>query len=225
MEKIFAIQQQFEFGGADSAIMSMKDLQAAPQSPAAKLIAYANSEGYKIAGTGSEIKARFVANRAIPVPPEVLTQPNLMFSNSPPEPVKIFEHKMSVVDMANASRPEITRAVIKITTRLNEKPETEFEQSVMLECEHGIFDLYTEKEVDPHGAICVANSWWTAARGCVVGRCGGVCVGALTACSGTWAGYLACVAAACGGCWLTCAACATCDCGWFCRPLIGCCNQ
>lgn len=230
MERIFAAQQQFEFSESESAVRSLMDLLSDQQSSAAKLSAYANSQGYKFSGTGAGIKLKLVANRPIPVPSDAreLKKSSHQFAKTggTPQPVKTFQMNTVVSDYApNSTNPEITAALLNITTMLNEDPSTTFNFSVLLEAEHGNFDLYKEHEVGPDGDIRLANSWWTAARDCAIRRCGSVCIGALTACTGTWAAYLACVAATCGGCWLTCAACATCDCGWFCKPLVGCCDQ
>lgn len=96
---------------------------------------------------------------------------------------------------------------------------------MLLEAPNGDFAKAREFEVNERDQLVAANSWWTAARSCAIGKCGSVCIGALVACSGTWAAYLLCVAAACGGCWVRCAACATCNCRWWCKWATGCCHQ
>jgi hypothetical protein len=98
------------------------------------------------------------------------------------------------------------------------------EYDLLLEAPGGNFAQAREFKVE-NDRVVPANSWWTAARDCATSTCGSVCVGALLACSGTWAAYLLCVATACGGCWAGCAGCATCNCRWWCRWPVGCCRQ
>jgi hypothetical protein len=75
------------------------------------------------------------------------------------------------------------------------------------------------------GEVVEADSWWSAWTGCLGRDCASTCLGALVACTGTWAAYLWCVVAACGGCVLKCTGCATCNCGWWCRWAVGCCSH
>jgi hypothetical protein len=128
-------------------------------------------------------------------------------------------------DLTSSTDAEVQAALVTATMTALDVPGQSFTWDFRLESRFEDRDDFVETIVGRGGEIARANSWWSAAKNCVLGSCGTVCIGALTACSGAWAAYLACVAAACGGCWLRCAACATCDCGWFCKPLVGCCRQ
>lgn len=87
----------------------------------------------------------------------------------------------------------------------------------------GDFRNAVERRVDARNTVRLANSWWSRCKACLKKKCIAVCLGALVTCSGTWAAYLACVAAACGGCFVACAACAACNCRWWCKWAAGCC--
>lgn len=88
----------------------------------------------------------------------------------------------------------------------------------------GDFEKAVEFTVDKNNKVKKANSWWSRWIRCLRNRCASTCLGALTACSGTWAAYFWCVVAACGGCVLRCSGCATCNCRWWCRWAAGCCE-
>jgi hypothetical protein len=75
------------------------------------------------------------------------------------------------------------------------------------------------------GDVIEAESWWSAFKACLHGRCGSTCLSALVSCSGTWAAYFWCLVAKCGGCVVKCAACSTCDCRWWCKWAVGCCDR
>lgn len=94
---------------------------------------------------------------------------------------------------------------------------------MLLEAPGGSFRKFREYVISGN-KVTQTHSWWSRMKKCLLRKCAGACVGALITCSGTWAAYLACVAAVCGGCWTICAACASCRCRWWCKWASGCCK-
>jgi hypothetical protein len=114
-----------------------------------------------------------------------------------------------------------TAAVAMVTIRSGNNSDT---YRFSLIAPNGDFEKQVEAFADANNKVKTAKSWYTRWRDCVKRRCAAVCLGSLTTCSGTWAAYLACVAAACGGCALTCTGCATCRCRFWCKWAVGCCG-
>lgn len=112
-------------------------------------------------------------------------------------------------------------ALINVSIQAGENTE---EYNLLLEAPGGYF-LDTREFMVENDRVVPAFSWWSAFKNCLTSRCGTSCLGALVACSGTTAGYVACVIAACAGCGVKCAACATCNCKWWCRWAPGCCRR
>jgi hypothetical protein len=136
-------------------------------------------------------------------------------------PVKEVQFEVSLRSYKKAGSKD-TAAVGTMTVIAGQ---TRDEYDVLLEAPGG--NMGKAREFKLHGNNVVpANSWWTAARGCVTSKCGSACIAALTTCPPTsWAAYLLCLAARCGGCWVKCAACASCNCRWYCKWATGCCRH
>ena len=192
-----------------------RGLQAAmnqPQGKLKKLEDEAGKRGYRrAAGPHAQagLRQRFKANQ--PVKPPAGEQ------GAPVEDME-FDLSLQALEKPN-SQDQAAVATVTVTAGQNTK-----QYELLLEAPGGDFAKAREFKVE-NDRVVPANSWWTAARTCVVSGCTSVCVGSLVACTGTWAAYLLCVAAACGGCWVRCAACATCNCRWWCRWAARCCHQ
>lgn len=185
---------------------------AAPKGKLKKLDDEAKKRGYKKAtGPRAEFGLRHTFKAGKPVPPP---------AGTPGQPVQEVEVEIS---LSTLEKPNSEDQAAIGTVRVTAGKNTE-EYDMLLEALDGDFEDVRESKVE-NDKVVPANSWWTAARSCVIGKCGSVCIGALTVCRGTWAAYLLCVAAACGGCWVRCSACATCNCRWWCKWAAGCCRQ
>jgi hypothetical protein len=206
--------EQTEFLDASAAASAMQRRLAKPQGFAAlkRLDEEAQARGYRAAtGPSAEFGLRYRVRSRVPIrPPE----------GEEGAPVQDVHFELTVRAL---EKPDSEDQAAIATAMVTAGQHSE-EQDIFLEARGGNFARAREFKVEGDRVI-PTNSWWTAARDCVLHRCGSVCVGSLVSCSGTWAAYLACVAVACGGCWVTCAACATCNCRWWCRWAPGCCHQ
>jgi hypothetical protein len=206
--------EQIEILDAQAAALGMQRRMARPQGFTAlsRLDDEARGRGYRPAtGPGGEFGLRQRFRSRVPVHPP---------GGEAGAPVQELQFEMSLRALEKGDS-EDQAAVATVTMTAGQNTE---EYDLMLEARGGNFAQAREFKVE-HDRVVPTNSWWTAARSCVSSTCGSVCVASLVSCTGTWAGYLLCVAAACGGCWVRCAACATCDCRWWCRWGASCCHQ
>jgi hypothetical protein len=209
-EVLFSLEQTEVLDEA-AAERSLEASLNQPQGRLKKLEDEATRRGYKrAAGPNAQvgIRQKLRANRPI--------QPPAGVQGAPVQELQ-FDVSIRALEKPN-SRDQAAIATVTVTAGQNT-----VQHEVLLEAPRGNFAQGREFKVE-NNQVVPANSWWSAARRCVVGRCSSVCVGSLATCSGTWAAYLLCVAAACGGCWVRCAGCASCDCRWWCRWGVGCCD-
>jgi hypothetical protein len=192
----------------------LRDIQArvSADRPLGLLVAEVRQRGYEPAkGAQNVVGFRHSAKSVQPVkPPKGATG----------AAVQDASFEIRVQDYAKRGTRD-RAAVLTATVKAGGNSDT---YQALLEAPRGDFSHAREFMVKGN-AVVPANSWWSAARSCVTKNCTSVCVSSLFTCSGTWAAYIACIAAKCGLCWLKCAACATCNCKWWCKWAAGCCKQ
>jgi hypothetical protein len=190
-------------------------LEAALAQPAGKLKKLqdeAKKRGYReVKGAGGKAAVRDRVKSNKPVKPPA-------GQTGAPVSEVTFEMALQALDKPN-SQDQAAIALVTITADNGDTQQYE----MLLEAPGGDFAKARESMVE-RDQVVAANSWWTAARSCVLSRCTSVCIGALVTCTGTWAAYLLCLATRCGVCWARCAGCASCDCSWWCRWATGCCD-
>lgn len=197
---------------AASAGMQRRLAQPAGFSALRRLDEETRARGYQPAtGPGAEFGLRQRMRSRVPINPPPGEQ------GAPVQEMQ-FEFTIRALERGDS---EDQAAIANVRMTAGENTE---EYDLLIEARGGNFAQAREFRVENDRVVPV-NSWWTAARGCVLSTCSTVCIGSLVTCSGTFAAYLLCVAAACGGCWVRCAACATCNCRWWCRWAAGCCRQ
>jgi hypothetical protein len=204
--------EQNEILDAQAAAKGLEKRLKDPKGRLKRLEEEATRRGYrKIAGPRAEfgLRQKFKANRPI--------RPPRGEQGAAVQELE-FEFSLRALEIPDS---EDQAAIASVTITAGKNTE---EYEMLLESVGNDFEEIREFMIE-NDQVVAANSWWTAARSCVIGKCGSVCIGSLVACSGTWAAYLICVAAACGGCWLKCSACATCNCRWWCRWATGCCSH
>ncbi len=136
------------------------------------------------------------------------------------EPVEAVEVE---VLLQSHSKPDSTDQAAIVTLSIKGGGNSE-SYDLLLEAPGGSFHNY--REFTASGVtVQEAESWWSAFVSCLDSNCWWPCLSALWQCTGTWAAYLACLAARCGGCVGRCLTCATCNCGWWCSWASGCCRQ
>jgi hypothetical protein len=203
--------EQTEYLDASEAASILKRRLDEPRSNLRRLDDEAQKRGYKkITGPKGDFGLRQTYQAANPVRAP---------KGERGEPVQKIEFELS---LSSYEDPDSDTQAAVASVRIVADSNTEV-YDMLLETDGGDFQEVREFKVEREQVVR-ANSWWTAARDCVFRNCGGVCIGALLTCSGTWAAYLACFAVVCGGCWLKCAACATCNCKWWCKWATGCCR-
>jgi hypothetical protein len=206
--------EQIEFLDAPTAALGIQRRLAQPPGFVAlrRLDEEARARGYRpVTGPGAEFGLRQRIRSRVPVHPP---------AGETGAPLQELQFELSIRALEKGDS-EDQAAIATATITAGQYTE---ELDLMLEARGGNFARAREFKVE-NDRLVPANSWWTAARSCVLSGCSSVCVGSLISCSGTWAAYLLCVAAACGGCWVRCTACATCNCRWWCRWATGCCHQ
>lgn len=205
--------EQIEMLDTQAVDQSLQKRLAAPQGKKLqKLDEEAKKRGYKKAAGKADVGMRHKFKASKPVPPPAGT------SGQPVQEVE-FEMSFTALEKPN-SEDQAAIGTVRVTAGQNTE-----EYDMLLEAVDGDFEDVREFKIE-NDKIVPANSWWTATRTCITGgKCGTVCIGALVACSGTWAAYLLCLASTCGLCYGKCAACGTCNCRWWCKWAAGCCRQ
>lgn len=91
----------------------------------------------------------------------------------------------------------------------------------------GNFAKAQEYRVASNLNVVKTNSWWSCLKKRLRRKCARKCVVSLITCAatGSWVGYILCVAKQCGACFAKYSAGCGCNCRWWCRWAIGCCRK
>jgi hypothetical protein len=203
--------EQIEVLDAPTAAQGLQRRRTDPKGRLNKLDDEVKRRGYKkLAGPDAEIGVRqkFKANR--PIRP---------FGGGTGAPVQNIDYEMTVSALEDPNSDEQV-AIATVSIGAGQNTET---YDMMLVADPD-FEVIQEFMVE-NDQVVTANSWWSAARHCVINKCGSTCVGALSTCSGNWVLYLGCLLLKCGGCWVKCSTCSSCNCKWWCRWASGCCRR